>query len=279
MEEQTSRDINVWVGKIAHGSYHTWCKGTSLDLSSPNYCQGGCLYWDDFRNDENGIQWIPTNLIPLDEVGSIGNAKKNDDYCNIPNCEGKNYRGAEITIEDGDIKAVPFGCWQNNYHLWPTSQLTSSYDAPLFFECSGGPLYLSMENSSAITSIYSKHSNDREDRVWTFGCTPLSGGPARCEWTDYINAWDAIMDYTAPDNCFISGFASYHSNDKEDRRWKVKICEQRGKCCSECEWTEYVNGWDGILDLQTEGKVISGIYSIHSNNREDRRWKFLLCNL
>ena len=87
------------------------------------------------------------------------------------------------------------------------------------------------------------------------------------------------MDYSAPDNYFISGFSSFHSNDREDRIWKVKVCEQQGKCFTGCEWTVYLNDWDGILNLSTEGKVIAGIKSYHSNDREDRRWSFLLCDL
>ena len=269
--KQDSADINVWVGKSGHGSYHCRCDGTGV-LWDPTYCQGGCGYWDDYRNDVNGIQWKPTNLIPLDEAkkiaGPVGDRVKNQDYRDIPRCVGPNARSLGTS-----------GCWQNNYHLWFSSQSTSSYDSPLFFECSEGPLYSSTENSKAITSIYSVHNNEREDRVWTFGCTDLSGGPSTCEWTDYLNDWDATIEYSAPDNYFISGFASYHNNDREDRRWKVKICRQQGKCCSGGEWTEYLNDWDAILNLETEGKVICGISSYHNNDREDRRWKFLLCDL
>ena len=269
---QSFKDINVWVGKIGHGSYHNWCDGWGF-LWEADYCMGGCGYWDDFRNDTYGIQWKPTNLIPLDEAkniaGPIGDRVKNEDYCDIPSCEGSS-----------DRVLTTAGCWQNNFTLQPISQSTSSYDAPLFFECSGSLLFPSAcENSSAITNIFSVHDNDREDRVWTFGCTPLSGGSTKCEWTDYINDWDQSMDYSAPDNYFISGFSSFHSNDREDRIWKVKVCEQQGKCFTGCEWTVYLNDWDGILNLSTEGKVVAGIRSYHSNDREDRRWSFKLCDL
>ena len=48
----------VYIRKIAHGSYHAHCDGrctfteffTQGCLGSVNYCQGGCAYWDDFRN-------------------------------------------------------------------------------------------------------------------------------------------------------------------------------------------------------------------------------------
>ena len=45
----------VYIGRIAHGSYHAHCDGhctfteffTQGCLGSVNYCQGGCAYWDD----------------------------------------------------------------------------------------------------------------------------------------------------------------------------------------------------------------------------------------
>jgi len=106
---QTSEVINVWVGKVGHGSYHNWCDGVGF-VWEADYCAGGCGYWEDFRNDkdEGGIQWKPTNLIPLDEakkiVGPIGDRVKNEDYCDIAECEGADARLVGTS-----------GCWQNNY--------------------------------------------------------------------------------------------------------------------------------------------------------------------
>jgi len=264
-------EVNVWVGKIGHGNYHCRCDGTGF-LWDPEYCMGGCGYWDDFRNDSYGIQWKPTNLKPLEDAktidGPIGDRVKNEDYCDISACAGSSARILGTA-----------GCWQNNMLLWPSSQPTSSYDAPLFYECSDTLLCASENNSKAITSIYSVHDNSREDRIWTFGCTDLPGGPSTCEWTDYLNDWDGEINYTAPDRYFISGFASYHSNDREDRRWKVKICKQEQKCCTNGVWTDFLNDFDAVLVLQTEGKVICGIGSYHNNDREDRQWRFLLCDL
>ncbi len=268
---QDSETVNVWIGKIGHGSYHCRCDGTGF-LWEETYCQGGCGYWDDFRNDTYGIHWKPTNLVPLDVAksidGPIGDRVKYQDYSNIPQCEGSTDRILGTA-----------GCWQNNYLLWPTSQATSIFDYAFLYECAGYPLCSSQENSKAITSIYSYHNNDCEDRSWTFGCSDLPGDPSVCAWTDFLNVWDGELIYVAPADCFISGFASVHNNDVEDRIWKVKICKQEGKCCTAGEWTDFLNAFDGVLNLQTGGKVICGVASYHNNDHEDRQWRFLLCDL
>ena len=50
---------NVWVGKIAHGSYDNWCDGHGA-VWEQDYCAGGCGYWDDFRNDNDNSRWRPS---------------------------------------------------------------------------------------------------------------------------------------------------------------------------------------------------------------------------
>ena len=59
----------VWVGKISHGSYDTGCDGKlSWKLLSIEYCQGGCGYWDDFRNANPKTEWLPTNIQALSKI-------------------------------------------------------------------------------------------------------------------------------------------------------------------------------------------------------------------
>jgi hypothetical protein len=270
--KQNTDEVKVWVGKIGHGSYHNRCDGQSLNLFSPNYCQGGCGYWDDFRNDDHGIHWKPTNLRPLAEAkaipGPIGDRVDNEDYCFSEACKGHDWRA----LEDA-------GCWQNNFHVFPVSTSPTHFDVPLFYECSGAPLTASVENSRAITALGSYHDNGREDRVWTYICSALDGGPSSCEWTNYINIWRGPMDFTAPGNAFISGFESIHDNGQEDRIWKVKLCEQEGKCRTSGTWTNYLNNWDQPLTLITDKQVIAGIRSEFDSDKKDRRWAFLVCEL
>lgn len=39
--------------------------------------------------------------------------------------------------------------------------------------------------------------------------------------TGYINGWDGSMNYAVPKGYTMTGLNSYHSNRKEDRRFRV----------------------------------------------------------
>jgi hypothetical protein len=67
----------VYVVKITHGSYHAYCNGccsfteffTQGCLGLVNYCQGGCGYWDDFRNP--GPELRNARIYPLRKGQSV----------------------------------------------------------------------------------------------------------------------------------------------------------------------------------------------------------------
>ena len=98
----------VYVGKVAHGSYHAKCTGkcsvklffTKGCLGSVNYCQGGCGYWDDFRNP--GPEMNNYRLLDL-QPGKIiyGIRRPNRSPCGAY-CKGLNARLLTLS-----------GCWQN----------------------------------------------------------------------------------------------------------------------------------------------------------------------
>ena len=48
-----------------------------------------------------------------------------------------------------------------------------------------------------------------------------------CSWTGYQNDWDKEMTYTVPSDSMINGVSSYHSNSKEDRKFKYQTCKTR----------------------------------------------------
>jgi len=108
---------DVWIGKIAHGSYDITCDGHGF-VWEADYCAGGCGYWDDFRNDNENSRWMPHNIkhvseVTDDQVNRVNNYKYFDDP-KKNKCEGFDYRciGAE----------GPCGCWRND-HTFPADTI------------------------------------------------------------------------------------------------------------------------------------------------------------
>jgi len=135
----------------------------------------------------------------------------------------------------------------------------------------------SIGDNRMVTGFYSKHYNRREDRIWKFNHGSSSGGVG-CRsnhWTaDYQNDWDGLLSFSCPGNEAISGFRSTHNNGKEDRRWKFQCCEVTNAQLVDVGLTSYLNKWDGVLDFTcADDEVLIGVYSVHDNKKEDRRWK------
>jgi len=78
----------------------------------------------------------------------------------------------------------------------------------------------------ALYRAYSTHSNNKEDRQWSFSCATLDNQFAlECaDYTWYVNSYDGIVNYNCPGNGLIQGIESVHNNDREDRIWKFKCC-------------------------------------------------------
>ncbi len=102
----------VYIGKVAHGSYHNGCNGrcsfseffSKGCLGSVDYCQGGCGYWDDFRNNNNGITISRARIYDLQPGANIDGIDRPDrEICSQPECKGS--RSRILTTA---------GCWQNN---------------------------------------------------------------------------------------------------------------------------------------------------------------------
>jgi len=109
---------DVWIGKIAHGSYDITCDGHGF-VWEADYCAGGCGYWDDFRNDNENSRWMPHNIKHVSEVtdDQVNRRVNNYKYFDDPKknkCEGFDYRciGAE----------GPCGCWRND-HTFPADTI------------------------------------------------------------------------------------------------------------------------------------------------------------
>ena len=152
------------------------------------------------------------------------------------------------------------------------SAFDNDWDEPLLEDCPSGHV---------IRTIYSVHSNRREDRRWRINCKPAPSGanPTSCFWTGYVNNFDEPVSSMCSANHVISGIQSYHSNRHEDRRIRFKCCQRSGYRTYSCALTPYLNNYDDKLNYSVpQGKVLAGWVSIHSNRAEDRRHKMLVCS-
>merc|ERR1711934_131313 len=152
----------------------------------------------------------------------------------------------------------------------------TDYDQNFDFLCKSGQY---------IKSIESVHDNGKEDRIFHFGCAELSESFAEdqltnCEWSPYVNDFDALFEYQCPNDKIITGVSSYHDNGKEDRRYKFNCCQPGTLVTYHCQYTNYVNSYDHILSYRVpDGMVMKGVNSVHDNGKEGRIFKIDICML
>ena len=107
-EREGERPI-VYIGKIAHGSYHSYCSGHCSFSELINYgcfglvrfCIGGCGYWDDFRNPGEELR-DPTLYLHQEGQTIDGITRPDREICGLATCEGSDYRSLTES-----------GCWQD----------------------------------------------------------------------------------------------------------------------------------------------------------------------
>ncbi|XP_035826016.1 hemagglutinin/amebocyte aggregation factor [Aplysia californica] len=152
----------------------------------------------------------------------------------------------------------------------------TDYDQQFTYEC---------PEQHYLQTIESVHDNHKEDRVFNFGCAPMStffsGNELdSCEWTGYVNDFDALMEFQCHNDYIIAGISSYHDNGKEDRRFKFQCCKPGSLVAHACSYTAYINTYDHVLQYRVpDGYAIRGVNSIHDNGKEDRIFKFDICKL
>ena len=99
-----------------------------------------------------------------------------------------------------DVAKADFG-----YCYW--SGYVNNFDYPMFYQC---------PSNYIMNGVESYHDNGHEDRRWKFKCCwALNHFTRNCHLTDYINNWDAVMDYTSDNPYIFNGFFSYHDNGRE----------------------------------------------------------------
>lgn len=95
----------------------------------------------------------------------------------------------------------------------------------------------------------------------------------------WMTVYDQHFKIECPDQQVIRDFQSEHDNKYEDRVWNIVCAAPPNEIkLGDCEWTGYINNYDGLLEFQCpQEKIIAGIESIHDNAYEDRKYGFKCC--
>lgn len=148
-------------------------------------------------------------------------------------------------------------------------------------------IQFSVNNDEFICGMRSRHNNHKEDRKFDFyACSYPEDvtSPQRTDehWTDdYCGDYGKEAYCKCSDGYGVVGMYSTHSNHKEDRKWKLLCAKITGATVTtDCEQTAYINEYDKDMDYKAaDDQVVHGIYSRHSNHKEDRKWQLMLCKL
>eukprot|EP01024_Parvocaulis_polyphysoides_P037400 TRINITY_DN3332_c0_g1_i10.p2 TRINITY_DN3332_c0_g1~~TRINITY_DN3332_c0_g1_i10.p2 ORF type:complete len:271 (-),score=10.18 TRINITY_DN3332_c0_g1_i10:593-1372(-) len=125
----------VYVGQIAHGSYHAGCVNCAGDQIEDYKCTGAleecpgpliCGYWDDLRRP--GPELRDVQVVPLQPGQTIDGIERPDrQVCDLPPCRGiddrvvytlpevqKLYNNVLYFLTQLNKITATYGCWQNN---------------------------------------------------------------------------------------------------------------------------------------------------------------------
>ncbi|XP_063073772.1 hemagglutinin/amebocyte aggregation factor-like [Engraulis encrasicolus] len=141
-----------------------------------------------------------------------------------------------------------------------------------------GYFYAICPSTQTISRISSYHSNTYEDRRFSFSCKSTFSSTPTCTGSGYVNSFNGVLSYTCPSNYVMSGVASYHSNTYQDRRFYIRCCRAPGHYHHSCRWTPWVNYYEEYFNWYVPNyNYLAGVYSIHHNSPQDRRFRFLYC--
>jgi len=143
------------------------------------------------------------------------------------------------------------------------------------------------QNGMKISQFGSYHDNHKEDRRWDLKCEDIApeATAAETNWNSYRtgeNWWDSVLHWRwgIANNAFMTGMTSYHDNHREDRRYTIYYSNSPNWVLKDCSGWKQLNGWDGAFTHNLRGnRVISELYSLHNNHREDRLFWIKECSL
>lgn len=121
--------------------------------------------------------------------------------------------------EDTDVIESHENGW-DQHHRWNTK-----------FTLGGG--FQFDNKNSFLVGMKSEHSDDHEDRKYTFFHTQSEDWLLTNCQTDWVNKFDEEIDIDlSSTNQVIAGIESYHNSRKEDRRFKLTLCDLVPKCAN-----------------------------------------------
>ncbi|XP_075455322.1 hemagglutinin/amebocyte aggregation factor-like [Ascaphus truei] len=75
-----------------------------------------------------------------------------------------------------------------------------------------------------ISGMDSFHNN-KNDRRWKYYCCKGHMTVDHdCQWSEYVNGFNAYMRWEAPTDYYLVGIGSYYNTFNGDRRWKYRYC-------------------------------------------------------
>ncbi|KAJ8308260.1 hypothetical protein KUTeg_013134 [Tegillarca granosa] len=99
-----------------------------------------------------------------------------------------------------------------------------------------------------------------------------------CVNARWLNRLNQRLYFSCPRGQSIYQIRSKHSNRAEDRYWDLRC--RNSDANGNCYWTRFLNRFDAIVSFNCKSnEVISGMFSIHNNRREDRMFKVKCCKV
>ncbi|CAL1540939.1 unnamed protein product [Lymnaea stagnalis] len=137
------------------------------------------------------------------------------------------------------------------------------------FECPKG---------RTIRSLMSSYEGN--DRVWNFTCdlTDPKLNISVCDWSGYINDYNAQFRYQCPSDGIITGMSSHFEVGVLDRRYQFLCCYPGAYATHACQYTPALNIQGQLLSYRLlESWYIRGVNTEYSSS--DRLLSLNICRL
>jgi len=211
------------------------------------------------------------------------------DIMNLPSCSKTpaDCKKLSSILKSMTISAVQYCGWKD-----------SDYDDPFPAGDRAAGGYTCLDNESnypqhckclpgeRIIKISSWFSGSWYDRTWTLECAKIKPEyivENDLDWiyqTEY-NRWDGVQSWDGvPENGFMVGMRSYHSNFHQDRKFHILWTKSENWALVDCTKHFELNDWGETFNYPLAGnQVISAISSFHWNYWEDRKFSITVCRL